>query len=124
MSGYIQYSEHGGQNMPFVICDKIIMCWQNIIKFRTKFKRTLGIKFHSKPVYDEKYIKAKIKNFNGVFNTNFLVNKRLKEGVHYTFIVCISVDSVMSIEKKNYLQVYLEECKCRVKKMSEFEDVE
>ena len=84
----------------------------------------MGIKFHSKPVYDEKYIKAKIKNFNGVFNTNFLVNKRLKEGVHYTFIVCISVDSVMSIEKKNYLQVYLEECKCKVKKVSEFEDVE
>ena len=29
----------------------------------------LNIKLHSKPVYDEKYIKAKVKTFNGVINT-------------------------------------------------------
>ena len=35
------------------------------------------------PVYDEKYIKAKVKEFNGVVNTNFLDDKVPKEGVHH-----------------------------------------
>ena len=39
-----------------------------------------------------------------------------KEGVHNTCIACISIASVLNIEKKNYSQVYLEECKLKVKK--------
>ena len=63
------------------------------------------------PVYDEKYIKAKIKEFNGVVNTNFLGDKIPKDGVYHICIACISIDSVMKIEKKNYPQVCLEGCK-------------
>ena len=37
--------------------------------------------------------------------------------MHYTCIACITIDSVLTIDKKNYSQVYLEECKYRVKKM-------
>ena len=40
--------------------------------------------------------------------------------MHYTWIACITIDSVMKIEKKNYPQVYLEECKYRVKKIQMF----
>ena len=36
-----------------------------------KIKKTLNIKFHSMLVCDEKYIKAKVKEFNGAVNTNF-----------------------------------------------------
>ena len=36
-----------------------------------KIKETLSIKFHSMPVYDEQYIKAKVREFNGVIKTNF-----------------------------------------------------
>ena len=36
--------------------------------------------------------------------------------MHYTCIACITIDSVMKIEKKNYPQVYLEECKYKMKK--------
>ena len=45
-----------------------------------------------------------------------------KENMHYTCIACITIDSVMRIDKKNHPQVYLEECKYRVKKigMSKF----
>ena len=39
-----------------------------------------------------------------------------KENEHYTCIACITIDSVMRMEKKNYPQVYLEECKYRMKK--------
>ena len=38
------------------------------------------------------------------------------ENEHYTCIACITIDSVMRMEKKNYMQVYLEECKYRLKK--------
>ena len=40
-----------------------------------------------------------------------------KENMHYTCIACITIYSIMKINKKNYLQVYLEECKYRVKKI-------
>ena len=63
------------------------------------------------PVYDEKYITAKVRLFNDVIKTNFLGGEVPKEGVHDTCIPCITIDSVMKIEKK-YLQVYyLKECK-------------
>ena len=39
-----------------------------------------------------------------------------KEKEHYTCIACITIDSVRRMEKKNYPQVYLEECKYRTKK--------
>ena len=36
--------------------------------------------------------------------------------MHYTCIACITIDSVLTIDKKNHPQVYLEECKYRIKK--------
>ena len=32
-------------------------------------KNRLGIKFHSKPIYDKKYIKAKVREFDGLIKT-------------------------------------------------------
>ena len=40
-----------------------------------------------------------------------------KENMHYTCISCITIDSVMRMDKKNHLQIYLEECKYRIKKI-------
>ena len=51
-------------------------------------------------IRDEKYIKAKVKELNDVVNTNFLKNEVPKEGVHYTFIASISIDSVAKMNKK------------------------
>ena len=36
-----------------------------------KIKKTLNINLHSMPVYEEKYIKAKVRKFNGLIKTNF-----------------------------------------------------
>ena len=63
------------------------------------------------PVYDEKYINAKVREFNGAIETNFLGNKIPKESMHYICVACITIDSVMRMENKNYPQVYLEEWK-------------
>ena len=40
-----------------------------------------------------------------------------KENMHYNWIACITIDSVLKIGKKNHPQVYLEECKYSVKKI-------
>ena len=39
-------------------------------------------KFHSMSVYDEKYIKAKVREFNSVIKTNVLSDKIRKERMH------------------------------------------
>ena len=124
MSGYIKYFENGGKNMSFVIKDDDVLDKYNEIW--DKIKETLSIKFHSMPVYDEKYIKAKVREFNGVIKTNFLGEEIPKENAHYTCKACITIDSVMRMEKKNYAQVYLKECKYEMKKtkMSKFIDTE
>ena len=46
--------------------------------------------------------------------------------MNYTCIACISVGSIMKIEKENYPQVYLKECKHRMKKknMTKFIEAE
>ena len=69
------------------------------------------------PVYDKTYIKVKVREFDGVIKTNFLGNEVPKENMHYTCIACITIDSAMRMDKKNYPQVYLEECKYKVKKI-------
>ena len=89
-------------------------------------KNKLGIKFHSKPVFDKKYIKTKLRVYDGVIKTNFLGNDAPKENMHYTCIACITIDSVIRMDEKNYPQVYLEECKYKIKKIqiSRFINVE
>ena len=49
-----------------------------------------------------------------------------KENMHYTCITCITIDSVMKMDKKNHPQVYLEEYKYKIKKiqMSRFINAE
>ena len=104
MSGYIKHSENSSKNTSFLIKDYDVLDKDN--KVWNKIKKTLNIKFHSMPVYDEKYIKAKVREFNGVIKTNFLGDEIPKENVHFTCIACITIDSVMKMEKKNYPQVY------------------
>ena len=124
ISGYIKYFESGGKNMSFIITDDSFLIKYNEIW--NKIKKTLNTKFHSMPVYDEKYIKAKVREFNGVIKTNILGDKIRKENMHYICITCITIGSVIRMEKKNYPQIYLEECKYRMKKtkMTKFIEAE
>ena len=52
MSGYIKYSENGGKHMSFMMEGDSVLTKYNEIW--NKIKKTLNIKFHSMPVYDEK----------------------------------------------------------------------
>ena len=98
MSGYIKYFKNGGKNISFMVKDDDKLDKYN--KIWDKIKQKLNIKFHSKPVYDQKYLKDKVKEFDGVVKTNFLGNEMPKENMHYTCIACVTIDSVMKMEKK------------------------
>ena len=113
MSGYTKHFENGGKNMSFFIKDDEV--WDIYNTIWDVIKDKLGIKFHSEPLYKYKYLKAKIRELDGVIKTNFLSNDMPKENVHYNCIVCITIDSVLRIDIKNHPQVYLEECKYRTK---------
>ena len=67
-----------------------------------------------------------MREFYGVIKANFLGNDMPKEHMHYTCIACITINSVIKMEKKNYPQVYLEECKNKISKiqMSRFINTE
>ena len=51
-----------------------------------------------------------------MINTFFSENEIPKERNHYICIAAICIDSVLRIEKKNYPQVYLEQCKYKIKR--------
>ena len=124
MSGYIKYFKNSGKNMSFFVKDNEVLDKYNEIW--DVIKKKLKLEFHSKPVYDEKYLKTKVREFDGVIKTNFLGNDMPKEHMHYTCIASITIDSVIKMDKKNYPQVYLEECKYKIKKiqMSRFINTE
>ena len=70
MSGYIKYFENGSKNISFLIKDD----WEWVKYEKDVIKDKLVIKFHSKPVYEYKYLKAKIREFDDVIKANSLGN--------------------------------------------------
>ena len=98
ITGYIKHFENGGKNISFLIKDDDVLDKCNEIW--GKIKEIWSIKFRSMPVYDEKYMKAKARGFNGVIKTNFLGDKIPKESMYYTCLACITIDSFSIMEKK------------------------
>ena len=114
MSGYIKYFDNGGKNMSFRIEDESVHL--KYAEILNRIKRILDKRFHSQPIYDEKYIKTKVKTFSGVTSTFFSKDEIPKERNHYICIAAICTDSVLKVEKKSYPQIYLEQCKYKLKK--------
>ena len=81
MSGYIKYFENGSKN------------WDVI-------KNKLNIKFHSEPVYEYKYLKAKVRELNGEIKKNFLNNGMSKENIYNSFMACITIEFLINFNKK------------------------
>ena len=82
--------------------------WKNV-------KNTIYKEFDSDPVYNKKYLKAKIKSYNGKINTNFHNDKIPKEGSQCICLSVILINSVFRTSKNYYPEMFLEECKYVVK---------
>ena len=62
VSGYIKYFENGGKSMSFMVQEDNMLDKYN--KIWGKIQEKLSIKFYSMAVYDEIYIKAKVREFD------------------------------------------------------------
>ena len=82
-----------------------------------KFGRSLKIVSRKNLIVNhEKYLKAKIKSYNGKINTSFHNNKIPREGSQFICLSVISMVSVFRTGKNYYPQVFLEKCKYVIKK--------
>ena len=95
MSAYIKHFDGGRKNMSFKIEDDNV--FSKYTEIWNKIKKILSIRFHSHPIYYEKYIKTEIKTFNDVIKIVFSESElnKAKDINHYTCITAINTDSVM-----------------------------
>ena len=105
MNGYIKYFENGRKNMSFLIKNSEV--WGKYENISNVIKNKLNIKFHSQSIYENKYLKTKVREFNGNIKTNFLGNNLPKENTHHTCIACITVDSFLRMSKKKKISTNL-----------------
>ena len=92
--------------MSFMIKDDKV--WDKYDKIWNVIKDKVGNKFHNEPVYEYKYLRTKVREFDGIIKTKFLGKDVPKENTHYTCIACITIDSVMRMDNKYFPLVYLE----------------
>ena len=113
MFGWTKYFENGGKNMSFKIeNDEVYLKYKSTWK---KIKDLLnGIRLNSDVIYNDQYIKTKVKTFKMV-KILFDNDEIPEERIEYECIPCISVDSVLKIKKNWIPQVYLEQCKYKSK---------
>ena len=102
--------------MSFKVNDKKLLkkydkIWETIADL-------LDVQFDSDPVYgdNEKYIKTKIRMYEDIVITNFQGKKIPKKNASYNCIALAAIDYVSRMNKKNYPQAYLYECKYQIRK--------
>ena len=59
MNGYIKYFDNGGKNKPLLIKNSEV--WQKYEDTLEMIKNKQGINFHSQFIYENKYLKAKVR---------------------------------------------------------------
>ena len=72
MNVYIKYFENGAKNMSFLIKNDEV--WQKYEDIWNAIRNKLNIKFNSEPIYENKYLKAKVREYDGDIKTNVLGN--------------------------------------------------
>ena len=97
-------------NTSFLIKDdKLFKKYNEILE--KKVSNSIKKEFDSKLVYTKKYLRAKIKFYDGKINTNIHNNEIPKEGSQFIWLSVILTDSLFKTGKNYYPRVFLEECK-------------
>ena len=114
-NGYIKYFADGGNNMSFVTDDEEV--YEKYNEIWEVVRKLFKVKFTVGPVRDDKYLIPNLKIFNGTNRTAFTDNVNSIERTSYNCILAIDIDSVLRIDhKRSYPQVYLEQCKYKLRK--------
>ena len=83
----------------------------------TKIEDLKNIKINALPLYDDRYIKIKIRTFGtkSKVYTNFRGLNVPQDDIECESFIVISIDSLLVYDKKYYLQVYLDNCAYKMK---------
>ena len=111
MNGYVKtfkVKEGNNRLMPFCIDDEKLL--EKYKAIWTEIEDLKNIKLNTLPVYDERYIKTKIRTFSDKIYTNFRGLNMSEDDIECESFTLISVDSLLIYENKYYLQVYLNNC--------------
>ena len=76
--------------------------------------RFKNIELNALPVYDDRYIKIKIRTYGDKFYTNFRGLNAAEDDIECESFTVISIDSLLVYDKKYYLQVFLDNCAYKI----------
>ena len=80
----------------------------------TKIEDLKNIESNAIPVYDDKYIKTKIRTYGDKVYTNFRGLNVPEDDIECKSFTAISIDSLLVYQNKYYLQVYLDNCAYKI----------
>ena len=80
----------------------------------TKIKDLKTIELNALSVYDDRYIKTKIRTHDANVYTNFCGLNVPKYAMECEYFSVISIDSLFVYESKYYVQVYLDNCAYKI----------
>ena len=101
------------KNMSFVTDDEKV--YEKYNKTWEVIRNLLKIDFTVNPVREDIYLVAKLKIFNKINKTTFTNNAIPLEKNNYICIPAVDIDSVLKIDKRLYPQVFLGQCKYKLK---------
>ena len=114
MNTYAKYFDKNSKYMNHLVKDEKIL--KKYLKIWNKIKSLIKKELNSEPVYNDKYIKTKIKIYNDKVYTNFQHNKIPKDNEYCACLSVILLDSIFVNSNKEYCpQIFLEECKYAIK---------
>ena len=95
--------------MKVIICPFLIRDDELLKKYDEKYNKicnkvsnSIKKRFDSKLVYNNKYLKTKVKSYEGKINTTFHDYGMTEDNFHYIFLSVILIDSVFEIGKNYY----------------------
>ena len=123
ISGYVKkfkVEDKINKLMSFHIDDEKLL--QKYKAIWTKIEGLKKIKLNALPVYDDRYIKTKIRTYGDKVCTNFRGLNVPEDDIECQSFTIISTDSLLVYDKKFYLQVYLDNCAYKIikKQMTDY----
>ena len=125
ISGYVKtfkVKEEDNKLMFFGIDDKKLL--EKYKAIWTKIEDFKNTELNALPVYDDGYIKTKIRAYGDEVYTNFRGLNVPEDDIECESFPVISIDSLLLYENKYYLQVYLDNCPYKIinKQMTDYLD--
>ena len=80
----------------------------------TKIEDLKNIELNTLPVYDDRYIKTKIRTYGDKVYTNFRDLNVPEDDIEFKSFLVISIDSLQDYDHNYYLQAYLDNCAYKI----------